>query len=253
MRTLEQTVGSVLRVTLRPRPPDAREAGWRKLMHDVAALGRQHYRALVYDEPRFHDYFRLATPIDVIERLRIGSRPPRRAGEGGVARLRAIPGVFAWSQTRCVLPAWYGVGAALEQASAGFGEEAISEMARNWPFFRTLLHHVDMVLAKCDMDIASRYSVLAGGLHEEFFPRIRAEFERTVDWALRLRKVDTLLADDPRLRLSIRLRNPYVDPISLIQVDLLTRWRATGSAEGPLLRALIASVNGIAGGVQNTG
>jgi phosphoenolpyruvate carboxylase len=161
--------------------------------------------------------------------------------------------VFAWSQTRCVLPAWYGVGSALEAAVNQFGEATVAEMARNWPFFRTMLDDIDMVLAKCDMDIASRYSELAGALHAQFFPRIRAEFDRTAAWALRLRSVDTLLADDPRLRLSIRLRNPYVDPISLIQVDLLARWRAAGRPDDALLRALIATVNGIAGGVQNTG
>jgi len=253
LRSLEQMVAAVIRNTIRPRAPDAREGGWRRCMTRIAQLGHERYRDLVFGSPEFHDYFRAATPIDVIERLRLGSRPPRRAGEGGIERLRAIPWVFAWSQCRCVLPAWYGVGSAFEAAAAEFGEPALAEMAGNWPFFRTLLDDLDMVLAKCDMDIAECYSRLAGPLHERYFPQISAEFDRTMHWVLRLRGADTLLPDDPRLRQSIRLRNPYVDPISVIQVDLLRRWRASEGKDDLLLRALIACVNGIAGGVQNTG
>jgi phosphoenolpyruvate carboxylase len=253
VRTLEQTVGPVLRASVRPRPPEPREEDWRVLAGELAEEGRRAYRALVFDDADFSAYFRAATPIDVIERLRIGSRPPRRAGKGTIDELRAIPWVFAWSQNRCNLPAWYGVGLAAEVLAARGPEAGLAEMARDWPFFRTLLDDVDMVLAKSDMAIAERYSLLAGDLHARFFPRIRDEFERTLTWVLRLRGANRLLAGDRRLALSIRLRNPYVDPMSLLQADLLARWREAGRPDGPLLQALVATVNGISRGVQNTG
>ena len=258
LRNLEQATGAVLRATLRPRPPEPRDGQWRAVATELAADARAHYRALVYDDPDFPAYFRLATPIDVIERLRIGSRPSRRGGSGGVDSLRAIPWVFAWSQNRAGLTAWYGVGTALERALAKHGRDAIAAMASDWPFFTTMVEDIEMVLAKSDLGIFERYSALAaahpqGDLHARFHPGIAAEFERTRAAVLAITGHDELLAGDRRLRQSIRLRNPYVDPISLLQVDLLARWRAGGSAEDELLQALVATVNGIAAGVQNTG
>jgi len=252
-RNLEQATGAVLRATLRPRPPDPRETKWREWMGALAAESRQHYRAMVYDDPAFGDYFRAATPIDVIERLRIGSRPARRGGSGGIERLRAIPWVFAWSQNRCGLTAWYGVGYALDGAIKRHGIEAIIEMARDWPFFSTLLDDLDMVLAKSDLAIFQRYSELATQQHDHFFPGIRAEFERSINAVLTIKQQQHLLQSDRRLAQSIRLRNPYVDPISLLQVDLLARWRAAGRPEDALFHALVATINGIAAGIQNTG
>ena len=161
--------------------------------------------------------------------------------------------MFAWSQNRAGLTAWYGVGHALERAIAAHGIEALAEMARNWPFFGTLIDDVEMVLAKSDPDIFERYSRLAGELHGRYYPGIRAEFVRTRDAVLAIKGAPILLANDPRLRLSIRLRNPYVDPISLLQVDLLARWRAAGRPDDALFQALVATINGIAAGVQNTG
>ena len=257
LRNLEQATGAVLRATLRPRPPEPREARWRAIAGELAADSRVCYRALVHEDAGFPAYFRTATPIDVIERLWLGSRPSRRAAIGeaapGIERLRAIPWVFAWSQNRAGLTAWYGVGHALERAIAAHGIEALAEMARNWPFFGTLIDDVEMVLAKSDPDIFERYSRLAGELHGRYYPGIRAEFVRTRDAVLAIKGAPILLANDPRLRLSIRLRNPYVDPISLLQVDLLARWRAAGRPDDALFQALVATVNGIAAGVQNTG
>lgn len=252
LRSLEQMVGATLRASLRPRTPEPREAEWRSTMTRVAALSREAYRDFV-DAPDFVDYFRTATPIDVIEKMTLGSRPSRRGTMVGVESLRAIPWVFAWTQCRAVLTAWYGLGSGLERAAAELGEERLFEMARDWAFFRVLLDDVDMVLAKCDLDIADRFSRLSGGLHARFFPMITAEFERTRHWVLRLRGEDTLLAKDPKLSESIRLRNPYVDPISFLQVDLLARWRATEGSDEHLLHALVATVNGVAQGLQNTG
>jgi len=255
LRNLEQATGAVLRASLRPRPPEPREAHWRELAAGLAQHSRAVYRELVHQRGGFVDYFRLATPIDVIERLKLGSRPAKRAagGQAGVESLRAIPWVFAWSQNRSGFTAWYGVGSALAAAVEREGGEALAELARDWPFFATLVDDIEMVLAKSDLGIFEAYSRLAGDRHEAFFPGIAAEFRRTRDAVLAIRSEDELLAGDRRLALSIRLRNPYVDPISLLQVDLLQRWREAGRPDDALLHALMATVNGIAAGVQNTG
>ena len=253
LRNLEQITGAVLRVTLRPRPPEPRESRWHDIATRLAHTSRAHYRALVYETPTFAEYFRAATPIDVIERLRIGSRPARRTGEGGVERLRAIPWVFAWSQNRAGLTAWYGTGTALTEAIDQHGLATVQEMAKEWPFFGTLLDDLEMVLAQSDLAIFERYSLLAGAAHEELFPLVAEEFARARRAILAITGLSRLLDGDLRLQRSIRLRNPYVDPISLLQVELLTQWRAAGRPEGALQRALIATVNGIAAGVQSTG
>ncbi|ADV26355.1 Phosphoenolpyruvate carboxylase [Pseudoxanthomonas suwonensis 11-1] len=254
LRSLEQTTGAVLVSSIRPRPPEPREARWREVMDTVAEASSVAYRALV-GAPRFMDYFRSATPIDVIERMTLGSRPSRRLGQdAALSNLRAIPWVFAWSQARAVIPGWYGVGSGLQAAAEQHGEEVLREMAADWPFFRTFLDDLAMVLAKGDMGIAEMFSRLSGDeLHGEFFPRISDEHAHTRQWLLRLNGHEFLLQHDQRLALSIRLRNPYVDPISVLQADLLRRWRASGREDDDLLRALVASVNGVSQGVQNTG
>ena len=251
LRSLEQTVGAVLVASARPRLPEPRESAWRDAVGCAARHGEQAYRQLIGADD-FIEYFRLATPIDVIERMTLGSRPARR-GSAGIASLRAIPWVFAWSQCRATLTGWYGVGNALERAAAEVGEHVLREMAHEWPFFRTLLDDVEMVMAKSDLAIAALFSRLAGPLHERFFPLIEAEFERTECWILRLKNTAALLETDPRLGLSIRLRNPYIDPMSLLQIDLLSRWRSSGSSDDALFRTLVTTVNGVSEGLQNTG
>ncbi|MCY7313272.1 MAG: phosphoenolpyruvate carboxylase [Pseudoxanthomonas sp.] len=253
LRSLEQTTGAVLLSSLRPRPQELREAGWRQTMDTVAEASTRAYRRFV-GAPDFMDYFRNATPIDVIERMTLGSRPSRRLGEdAALANLRAIPWVFAWSQSRAVIPGWYGVGSGLQAVVDAGGEDSLREMARDWPFFRTLLADVSMVLAKGDLSIAELFSRMSGALHGQFFPRVVQEHALTLKWLLRLKDSQWLLQDDQRLALSIRLRNPYIDPISVLQVDLLKRWRDSGREDQTLLRALVASVNGVSQGVQNTG
>ena len=252
LRNLEQMTGAVLRASLRPRPAEPRARAWRAVADGLAAESRACYRALVHDDPGFDAYFRAATPVDVIERLQIGSRPSRRR-DGGIANLRAIPWVFSWSQNRSGLTGWYGVGHALERGIQAHGLDAMAGMARDWPFFAAMLDDVEMLLAKSDLAIFERYSQLAGDAHAAFFPGIAAEFARTRDAILAIKGEGELLANDYRLRLSIRLRNPYVDPISLLQVELLRRWREGGREDDALLRALFATVNGIAAGIQNTG
>jgi phosphoenolpyruvate carboxylase len=252
LRNLEQTVGAALRASARPRETEPREERWRGQMDALSASSREAYRAFVEHE-HFVDYFRTATPIDVIEKMTLGSRPASRRSMKGVHDLRAIPWVFAWTQCRSILPGWYGLGSALAQGVEDAGEAALAEMARDWPFFSNLLDDVEMVLAKCDLDIAEAFSRLSGSLHQEFFGMIRDEFLRTRHWLLRLKEIDALLQNAPRLAASIRLRNPYIDPMSLLQVDLLQRWRAGESRDDALAQALVACVNGVSQGLQNTG
>jgi phosphoenolpyruvate carboxylase len=252
LRNLEQTVGAVLRASLRPRETEAREDIWRERMNRLAAASRKTYRELV-DRKDFIDYFRAATPIDVIERMTLGSRPSRRREMRGVQDLRAIPWVFAWTQCRSIITGWYGLGSALEAIAEADGEDVLVEMAREWPFFANMLDDVEMVLAKCDLPIAEAFSRLSGPLHESYFASIQDEFERTERWLLKLKGAQELLGGESRLAVSIRLRNPYVDPMSLLQVDLLRRWREGGETDDGLLKALVACVNGVSQGLQNTG
>jgi len=253
LRSLEQSTGAVLRSSLRPRAPEPREAQWRPVMDRVAEKSAEAYRAFV-GQPDFMQYFRRATPIDVIERMTLGSRPSRRLGQdAALGNLRAIPWVFAWSQARAVIPGWYGVGSGLQAAIDAGHEATLQEMARDWPFFSTFLDDIAMVLSKGDITIAEQFSQLAGPLHDTFFPQIQRELALTGRLILAITGQDALLQHDQRLALSIRLRNPYIDPISVLQVDLLRRWRESGGEDDEVLRALVACVNGVSQGVQNTG
>jgi phosphoenolpyruvate carboxylase len=256
LRTLEQATSAVALATAMPRlvaAEEEREPRWHSIMEEIAGQGRRVYRALVYEDPAFVDYFRHATPIDVIERMTIGSRPASRRSGGGVENLRAIPWVFAWTQSRHLLPGWYGVGTALAAAIERHGLATMAEMVRDWPFAGALVDDVEMVLAKADLGIAERYAALAPASGPDLFAQIRAEFDRTVATVLALKGSTDLLDQDPTLQRSIRLRNPYVDPMSLLQVDLLARWRAADRRDDALFAALLATVNGIAQGLQNTG
>ncbi|MDQ2670518.1 MAG: phosphoenolpyruvate carboxylase, partial [Gemmatimonadota bacterium] len=209
-RTLEQTAGALLTVTARPRPADRREEQWKAIARQLADESRKVYRSLVYDDPAFTPYFRSATPIDVIERMAIGSRPASRRGGGGVENLRAIPWVFSWTQSRHMLPSWYGLGGGLEAVVREHGEAALAEMAAEWPFMTTMFDDVEMVLAKSDMAVAARYTALAGDEGAPVFERIRSEFDRTVGALLRLRGRTRLLERNETLDRAIQLRNPYV-------------------------------------------
>jgi phosphoenolpyruvate carboxylase len=253
LRTLEQVTGSVALATAMPRHRGNDMPEWHDIMDLIARESRQAYRKLVYETPEFNDYFRAATPIDVIERMRIGSRPTSRRARSGIEDLRAIPWVFAWTQARFILPGWYGLGTGLAKAIGQYGAETFGEMFREWFFMRTLIADAEMVIAKADLGIAELYSELAGDLHEQFFPSIREEFEQTQQIILDYSEHDSILEGDVTLQRAIMLRNPYVDPLSQMQVDLLGRWRATNREDGDLFDALLASVNGIAQALQNTG
>ncbi|MBT8078397.1 MAG: phosphoenolpyruvate carboxylase [Gammaproteobacteria bacterium] len=253
LRTLEQATGSVALATAMPQHHGGDEPQWHDMMQVVADASRDHYRKLVYETKDFYNYFRLATPIDLIERMRIGSRPASRRSGRGVKDLRAIPWVFAWTQCRSVLPGWFGVGTGLAAAVEQFDEGQLRDMFRDWYFMRALTADVEMVLAKADLGIARLYSELSGGLHDRFFPIIENEFNLTTELILKYSDHEALLDNDITLQRAIMLRNPYVDPMSLMQVDLLRRWRFSNYKDEELFDTLLASVNGIAQGLQNTG
>ena len=253
LRTLEQVTGSVALATAMPRHRGNDMPEWHDMMGVIADESRRVYRTLVYETPGFYDYFRLATPIDLIERMRIGSRPSSRRSQHGIEDLRAIPWVFSWTQSRCMLPGWYGIGSGLARAVEQFDDGPFREMFIEWYFMRALTADAEMVLAKADLGITELYSRLAGDLHDEFFPIIRKEHDLTRDLILEYSDHDLLLEGDSTLQRAIMLRNPYVDPMSLMQVDLLARWRESDYEDNDLFEALLASVNGIAQGLQNTG
>jgi phosphoenolpyruvate carboxylase len=253
LRTLEQIAGSVALATSMPKHRGNDMPEWHEMMDVIAAESRVAYRKLIYDTPGFYEYFRSATPIDLIERMRIGSRPSARRSQSGIEDLRAIPWVFSWTQARFVLPGWYGLGSGLAKAAEQFGDEAFRNMFAEWYFLRSLTADAEMVLAKSDLGIAELYSRLSGDLHDEFFPIIRKEFDLTRSLILEYSDHEALLEGDVTLQRAIMLRNPYVDPMSLMQVDLLSRWRASDREDDGLFTALLASVNGIAQALQNTG
>jgi len=210
----------------------------------LADASRVAYRALV-DDPRFVPFFRAFTPVDELALLTIGSRPARRPeGDDYLGGLRAIPWVFAWTQNRCLLPSWFGCGTAFADADVG----ELRLLYRDWPFFRTLVQNLEMTLAKSSMAIANEYLALVEDA--SLWGRIGDEHARTVDAVLEIVEADELLERHPVVQRSVRLRNPYVDPMNAIQVELLRRYRAgDDAATQPLLR----SIAGIAAALRNTG
>ncbi|MEM9301480.1 MAG: phosphoenolpyruvate carboxylase [Pseudomonadota bacterium] len=253
LRNLEQSASAMLLAEFRPPSEDPDQHRWQEIMALIATESRRSYRALVHETPEFVDYFRSATPIDVIERLGLGSRPASRRSGQGISNLRAIPWVFAWGQTRTGLPGIYGLGSGVEAAVARFGETALRLMLRASPLFSSMINDVEMVLAKSDRNISRAYSELAPEGARFVFERIDAEMSRTERWILALKQSGELLDDQPVLQRSIRLRNPYVDPMNFVQIRLLDEWRATDCKDDGLLATLFTTVNGIARGIQNTG
>jgi phosphoenolpyruvate carboxylase len=253
MRTLERTFAAVALATAHagqaaPIPPAQLAA-----MQTIAAQSLSAYRELVFGNPQFFEFFRAATPLDVIERMHIGSRPAARAGGSAVHALRAIPWVFAWTQSRHMLPGWFGFGSGVSAALQQHGDEVVGHMVAHWPFFGHLLDDVESMLAQTDLQIAGHYDELAGDALRAQAEPIRKEYALTVAHVLRLRGSARLLDSDPTLQRSIKLRNPYIDPMHLMQVDLLRRWRKSGRQDQALFGALRATISGIAQGLQATG
>jgi phosphoenolpyruvate carboxylase len=219
----------------------------------VAAASRDAYQSLVYAETDFYDYFRAVTPIDVIERMQIGSRPVHRSETEGLDGLLPVPWVFAWTQTRHMIPGWYGAGTGLGAAIAECGLGQLRDAYANWFFLRNLVDDIETMLARVDLEIALAYEILVTAPLRRFFPRIRSEYTLACEHILAIKGSKTLLDSEPTLQRSIRLRNPYVDPMNLMQVDLLQRWRASGRRDRDLFEALLSSISGIAQGLQSTG
>ncbi|MDR7023069.1 phosphoenolpyruvate carboxylase [Pseudomonas peli] len=251
-QNLNLYLAAVLEATL--LPPPSPEPAWRELMDKLASDGVSAYRAVVREHPLFVDYFRQATPEQELGRLPLGSRPAKRR-EGGVESLRAIPWIFAWTQTRLMLPAWLGWEAALDNALQRGEGELLGQMREHWPFFRTRIDMLEMVLAKADESIAQLYDErLVEPALRPLGEHLRGLLSQAVVAVLGLTGQSQLLAHSPETLESISVRNTYLDPLHLLQAELLARSRLRDNqAESPLEQALLVSVAGIAAGLRNTG
>jgi phosphoenolpyruvate carboxylase len=254
---LEIMIAASLEALTRPAGPSPGSyAQWEEIMEQISSEAFHYYRAHIADNPDVLSYFEQATPVNELEHARIGSRPARRSSSKRLEDLRAIPWVFGWMQSRHALPAWFGVGYALERFSAGSQAklQQLQQMMLEFPLFNDLVRNVELAMAKADLAIARLYASLVRDqeLRQRVWTVIEEEFERTRRVVLAVKQQERLLEKNPVLYRSIRLRNPYVDPMSLIQVDLLRRKNAGDNSE-ELNYALAATINGIAAGLHNTG
>src|SRR5882762_6868336 len=243
-------------VTLGSRPAPAAQSQWAAAMDTMSAQSFAFYRQHIADNPDTLIYFEQATPVNEMEHAQIGSRPARRSNSRSLDDLRAIPWVFGWMQSRHAVPAWFGVGHALEQflQASPNSDALLKAMLRDFPLFSNMIRNVELAMAKADLTIARLYANLVtdAGIRERTFTMLQEEFERTRRVILAISGQKELIEGNAVLSRSIRLRNPYVDPMSLVQVDLLRRKR-TGTSEESLNYALAATINGIAAGLHNTG
>jgi phosphoenolpyruvate carboxylase len=261
-RNLELMIAACLDALARPNARDSQghQSGvllpeWESALDELSETAFRFYRANIIDDPEVLEYFEVATPVAELEHAKIGSRPSRRGGRMSFDSLRAIPWVFGWTQSRQLVPAWFGVGHALEEyTKKPGGAERLRAMMAEFPLFIDLIRNVEMALAKADPGIAEIYASLVpdAGLRERVFTKLKAEMERTLRAVLAVTGQRELLEKNQVLARSIRLRNPYVDPMSLIQVDLLRRKRA-GENTPEVNRAIAGTINGISAGLRNTG
>ncbi|MEL7496752.1 MAG: phosphoenolpyruvate carboxylase [Planctomycetota bacterium] len=260
-RHLQQLIHAVL-CSAGDRPHYDQIAVWSATMDELSELAYQKYRSLV-ERDDFIEFFQHASPIDQIGNLNIGSRPSHRRATKTLDDLRAIPWVFAWTQSRTNVPSWYGVGSALQQWLEADGsqreerQERLKQMYAKWPFFRTLLGNVHLGMGRADMLIAREYAMLAGEAGQAVFSDIEAEYTKSKSYLLTITDKEQLLDTEPWLKESIRLRNPYVDPLSFIQIELLKKLRSEETVDSDnqpdLLTAILQSINGIAAGLQTVG
>ncbi len=254
-RHLEQIANAVLLASA-PQNSAPIPTEWRTALNRMAASAHHTYRELVYETPGFLDFWQAATPIDEIKRLQIGSRPASRASTAEVSKIRAIPWVFSWMQSRFNLPGWYGLGSGLASIP---DTGLLREMYTGWPFFQTLLNNSEISLLKADMDIAALYADLLPNqtLSAQLFATIRLEYDQTRQHILTISGHRDLLEAEPYTQNAVRLRNPYIDPLNFIQVEMLRRLRALPDPNSPAAEALregiVMTINGIAAGLKNTG
>jgi len=258
-RNLETLVAATLEATLlQPTKPATKAFLDAAAQLSLASMGS--YRTLVYETPGFTEYFFNSTPIREIAELNIGSRPASRKASQKIEDLRAIPWGFSWGQCRLTLPGWYGFGSAVDAFVNLEGKDPKTQLAllqkmyRQWPFFRTLLSNMDMVLAKSDLALASRYSELVtdARLRKKVFTAIEAEWQRTAEALTRITGDKQRLTNNVALARSIKHRFPYIDPLHHLQVELVRRWRA-GQGDERVQTGIHISINGIAAGLRNTG
>jgi len=260
-RILEQMAYGVMLGTHAAQSENAVPAAWREAMESMSAAGFSAYKSLVHDDPEFLVFWRQATPIDDISTLNFGSRPTYRKATTNVGDLRAIPWVFSWMQSRFNFPGWFGLGSALDSVlkRGAAGRRLLRVMYAGWPFFQTLIENAQLTMRKADMDIAAIYAELVenGRIRRRIFAQLAAEFARAETALLAVTGHKQLLAREPVLLKSVQLRNPYIDPLNYIQVEMMRRLRSDPPlppAEREAIRAVIElTINGISGGLKNTG
>lgn len=250
IETLQVYLGAVLEATL--TPPCKPEKNWRSQMSQISKDAMEEFHSIVRHHEDFVEYFQQATPEQEIGNLKIGSRPARRKKGGGIKHLRAIPWIFAWTQTRLLLPAWLGVGSALDNAIKSGNQKTIMDMKSNWPFFKATMSAIEMVFSKSNANISAIYDERL--VHDDllYFGKIlREKYSNTVELLLDVTQHKIPLEDEPIVRQSVDVRNTYVVPLNLLQVELLSRIR--GKQDDKVLDALLITINGIAAGMRNTG
>ena len=258
-RELELTTSAALVTTLDRTASDQpeRQQRFEAVVAQMAEVSTAAYRELVYGDADFADFFHAVTPVREVSRLQLGSRPAKRHATTRIEDFRAIPWVFSWTQSRAVLPAWFGLGTALQTAREQHGVELLREMERDWPYFAALISNAEMACVKADLDIARRYAQLCSddAIRERIWGAIETEFSRTVREIGAVRDEQQLLDREPILQRAIARRNPFIDPLSFVQLELLRRLRAPGGDpdDADLVRASLLAINGIAGGLRNTG
>jgi phosphoenolpyruvate carboxylase len=260
-RIIEQMAYGVLLGAAAARQETPVPAEWRAAMTEMSKLAYGAYEALVHNDPEFIEFWKVATPIDEIGGLKLGSRPTFRRATKSVEDLRAIPWVFSWMQSRFVFPGWYGLGSALEQfaAKSPANSDLLKSMYKDWMFFKATIDNAQLTLLKADMQIAKQYALLVAdeAIRERIFTTIAAEFARTEKAILAITEQKALLEHEPVLARSVQLRNPYIDPLNYIQVEMIRRLRGLAdktTPEADELRAVIElTINGVSGGLKNTG
>lgn len=260
-RNLETLVAATIEATLLSHETiQADVTRYHQAMETLSSHAFSAYRNLVYETPGFKQFFLESTPVREIAGLHIGSRPASRKPSDRIEDLRAIPWVFSWSLNRTIIPGWYGFGSAVEKfiqqhEQDETGLKLLQEMYAKWPLMQTLLSNMDMVLAKTDLGIASRYAELVTdvSLREQIFSRIQEEWQRSVKWLFQITGHSELLEDNPTLARSIQIRTPYIDPLNHLQIELLRRYRAGGDVEEQVHRSIHLTINGVAAGLRNSG